>query len=177
MGKKCHGVATDRPDVKLSRLYCEGRDFAAESGTLVNASGTTGVVANNNALTWTADSYGVTPTVHLVDPGENDASLAVSVVGSVITVSLATDAGGDITTTAADVITAIGGDADAAALVDVANTDTSTGAAAVVAEAVNLSGQTPGFVGDDADAFAAGVASWTTGSGVDCCAREAGGGA
>lgn len=51
------------------------------------------------------------------DPGTNSASLSVSVSGNDITVSLATGAGGEITSTGADVAAAVNGSLEAANLV------------------------------------------------------------
>lgn len=113
------------------------------------ATDTTGVEGNNNALTWTAVTAGAAGNdidVVLNDPSGNDQALAVVVVGSVITVNLATGVAGAITSTAAQVKTAIEASAPAAALVTVAHTGASTGAAAVVEETANLAGghTTPG---------------------------------
>lgn len=103
----------------------------ADTATLL-----TGVVASNNALTWTAVTAGKAGnniTVHLKDPKANSQALSVSVSGTVITVNLATGIGGAITSTAAQVITAITASVQAAALLSVANTGVSTGASAVTA--------------------------------------------
>ena len=87
-------------------------------------------------LTYTAVKYGESENdiqvVH-VDPAANNAALAVSVVGRVITVSLATDGAGVITSTAAEVVAAIAGSAAAAALV--VATDENAGAGVVNAKA------------------------------------------
>ena len=56
-------------------------------------------------------------TVALVDPGAGSAELVVEVAGTAITVSLATDARGDIASTNTDVIDAINASAAASALV------------------------------------------------------------
>ncbi|MFM2091071.1 MAG: hypothetical protein RLZZ127_1560 [Planctomycetota bacterium] len=96
----------------------------------------TGVVASNNALTWTAKVAGALGNdiaVILRDPVANSAALSVSVTGKVITVNLATNGSGVITTTAAQVITAIGANTAANDLVTVANTGASTGAGVVAA--------------------------------------------
>lgn len=102
----------------------------------VQATLNTGVVGNNNALTWTAlepGTGGNSITVKLTDPGTT-ASLSVAVAGTDINVNLAY-ATGAITSTAAQVKAAIEASAEASALVTVAHTSTSTGAAAVVAVA------------------------------------------
>lgn len=108
----------------------------------------TGVIADDNALTWTSRDLGAAGndvTVTLEDPGANGSALAVDVVGNDITVSLATDGGGAITTTGDQLKAAIAADADANALVTVADTGASDGSGVVDAEATaSLSG------GDDA---------------------------
>jgi len=99
----------------------------------------TGDVASNNALTWTAVTAGAAGngiSAHLKDPYANSQALSVSVSGTAITVLLATDAAGAITSTAGDIITAIAGDAAAAALVVAANTGASTGLGVVTANVV-----------------------------------------
>lgn len=109
---------------------------APDSAPEVKATLATGVVASNNALTWTAKLNGVLGNkirVRLVDPKANSAALAVSVSQQAITVSLATSGAGAITTTAAALKTAIEANAAANALVGVANTGASTGAGVLTA--------------------------------------------
>ena len=109
---------------------------APDSQQEVKASVRTGVVGSNNALTFTAKLTGALGNnigVKLVDPKANNATLAVSVSDQVITASLATGSGGAITTTAAQLKTAIEANATANALVTVANTGASTGAGVVAA--------------------------------------------
>jgi phage tail sheath protein FI len=110
----------------------------------VKATLLTGVVASNNALTITsklAGALGNAISLELVNPGTNSASLAITVTGQAIRASLATSSGGAITTTAAQLKTAIEASTAANALVAVANTSTSTGAGAVAAlAATSLSG-------------------------------------
>lgn len=118
---------------------------APDSLPEVKATLTTGAVGSNNALTFTAKLYGALGndiTVHLKDPRANSAALAVSTFGKAITVSLATGSTGAVTTTAAQVITAIAAHAAANALVGVANTGASTGAGVVSASyrGVSLAG-------------------------------------
>lgn len=98
----------------------------------------TGVVASNNAITWTSKltgALGDAIRVVLKDPAANSAALSVAVSGKVITVNLATSGGGVITSTATQVMTAIAGNAAANALVGVASTGASTGAGVVEAVA------------------------------------------
>ena len=78
---------------------------------------------DDNGLTFTAVAYGPAGndiSIAYVDPGVADAELSVSVVGSAITVNLATDETEAITTTAAEVLAAIEASAAADALVTVA---------------------------------------------------------
>ena len=109
---------------------------APDSAPEVKATLSTGAVASNNALTFTSLLYGALGndiTVHLKDPKANSAALAVSVSGKAITVSLATGGTGTVTSTAAQVKTAVDANTAAAALVSVANTGASTGAGIVAA--------------------------------------------
>lgn len=69
----------------------------------------------------------------------NDTPLSVDVTGTAITVNVATDGGGSATSTAAQVITAVNDDAEAAALVTAAASGTVTGTVAAVS-ATNLAG-------------------------------------
>jgi uncharacterized protein len=105
---------------------------------------TTGVVANNNAIKWTADAQGEDGndiTVALVDPAGNDQALAVTLSGTAIRVSLATGAGGAISSTATAVIAAVNAHGAASALITAANAPTSSGAGLVTAVAATaLSG-------------------------------------
>lgn len=71
-------------------------------------------------LTFTAVEAGTdgnSINVTVVDPGANDADLEISVFVKTITVSLATDENGTITSTAAEVKAAVNANADAALLV------------------------------------------------------------
>lgn len=71
-------------------------------------------------LTYTAVNYGTEGnaiTVTHVDPSGNDQPLAVSVTGTDISVSLATDGAGTITSTAAEVKAAVNAHAEASLLV------------------------------------------------------------
>jgi len=106
---------------------------------------TGGTEAANNLFRVTADDPGAAGngiTVHLRDPGAASQALAVVVNGNDIVVNLATDAGSVVTSTAAQVRTALDASAAAAALISTALEGTSTGAGVVVAEASpeNLTG-------------------------------------
>ena len=86
-------------------------------------------------------------TVALVDPQANSSALSINVVGQAITVSLATDAAGALTTTATQLVAALNAHADASALVTAAATGGGTG---VVAAAPATGLTTPS---SDAHAF------------------------
>lgn len=80
-------------------------------------------------LTYTAKEFGVAGddiTIEYVDPEGNDEPLSVSVVGDAIEVSLETDSGGLIVSTAEDVLEAIEADVDANALVSVSISGTAS---------------------------------------------------
>ena len=100
--------------------------------------------ATDSDLTFTANSRHIGSdkiSVTFVDPATASASLSVAVSGRAITVNLATSTASAITTTAAEVQTAIQGDTDANALVAVTFAETS-GAGIVDAQAeVTLDGQ------------------------------------
>ncbi|MHB9038485.1 MAG: phage tail sheath C-terminal domain-containing protein [Armatimonadota bacterium] len=104
----------------------------------VAATVTTGVLGTDR-IAWTAKAAGVAGnaiSIALVASG-NDTPLSVEVAGQAITVHLATDATGDATSTAAEVVAAITGHVGASALVQAASTD--SGVVAAVATA-NLAG-------------------------------------
>ncbi len=112
---------------------------AVTAAAAVAASLATGVVASNNAITWTAKTAGTAGNsirVQLLDPAANTQSLAVDVDGNDIIVSLATNGGGAITSTPTTIIAAIAEDNTASQKVTAANTGASTGAAAVAAVAL-----------------------------------------
>jgi hypothetical protein len=99
----------------------------------------TGVVADNNAITWTAKpayagTAGHAIKVSLIDPGGNSKPLEVLIVNNEVRVMLATSGAGAITSTAAQVIAAVN-TAIGNSFVSAASTGVSTGAAAVVAAA------------------------------------------
>jgi len=98
----------------------------------------TGVEGSNNAILFTAleaGSAGEEVSIALIDPSGNNQALAVSIDGNAIKISLATSAEGAITSTAAQVISAVNEHLVAKELVHAANYGTSTGAAAVAAVA------------------------------------------
>lgn len=134
--EKCQAMFTE--------LYSKAAQALARANTTIPTSGTVGDVVeiigegvpdataqatlnvnpagDDNGLTLTAVAYGEDGndiTIAYVDPAENDASLSVGVVGNAISVALATDSEGAITSTAADVLAAIEASEAASALVTV----------------------------------------------------------
>jgi len=94
----------------------------------------TGVVATNNAITWTAvepELAGEAVSIELKDPSAASQALTIGVTDKAIVVNLATNAGSAITSTAAQVIAAVNTDAAASALLTAANTTGSSGAGVV----------------------------------------------
>ncbi|MTI12626.1 phage tail sheath subtilisin-like domain-containing protein, partial [Sansalvadorimonas verongulae] len=89
------------------------------------------VGTGDSGLTFAAQTTGAQGNalaVRFVNPQANDAALAVSVIGQVISVSLATNASGSVVTTADDVKTAIEGNTEAAGMVAVTLTGNGSGA-------------------------------------------------
>jgi hypothetical protein len=109
--------------------------LTSNAGAPVNAAQATlsrNPTGDDNALTFTARAYGTegnSISVAYVDPGANSQSLAVSVFRQAITVSLATNGGGSITSTAAQVKAAIEAHVTANQLVTVAINTADTGSA------------------------------------------------
>lgn len=102
-------------------------DVPAVVGTaiVVNLATDAGTAASKiiQDLTYTADAVGTAGnsiSVTYVDPAANDQALSVGVVGSAITVNLATGPAGAITSTAAEIKTAVDAFPAAAALVNIA---------------------------------------------------------
>jgi hypothetical protein len=131
-----------------SLIYLRGMAISSAAVTVFAANTaatlTTALTGSNNDLKYTAaatGSQGNYITVAYIDPLANNAVLAVSVSGYAITVSLATDGGGAITSLASDIVTAVGASVAATALVTVANASANDGTGAVTAlAATHLSG-------------------------------------
>ena len=99
-------------------------------------------LAANGDITYTAASVGITGNnirITHVDPGTPSAAIDVSVAAKHITVTLGTDAEGELLSTAEEVATAINADADASALVSAAASGDGQGIAAT-AQGVALTG-------------------------------------
>jgi len=107
---------------------------APNSAPAVLASLYTGVAASNNALVFNAVTIGMAAnalTVHLKDVKANNAPLQVSVGVNTVTIGLATNATGVITSTAAEVLAAIGASAPASLLVTCVHAANSDGSGVV----------------------------------------------
>lgn len=120
-----------RPIATLASAIIGIVGTAPDSQGEVKATLLAGDVTKNTALTYTAKLTGVRGnkvSVAYVNPRAMNAALAVAVNAQAITVSLATDVAGVITSTAAQVEAAILANDAAAALVGVVATGASTGA-------------------------------------------------
>lgn len=109
---------------------------APDSQDEVKATLSTGTVAANNGITYTAVGTGVLGnkvSVKYVDPKANSQALSIAVSGSDIVVNLATNGSGVITTTAALLLTALAASTAASALVTAAATGASNGTGLVAA--------------------------------------------
>lgn len=117
---------------------------ADDAAAAVAASADIACIPANTGITYTAVAAGEAGNnirIKYINPGDVSQALAITVVGNDISVSLATDANGDITSTAADVVTAINGDANASTLVTAADASGSDGSGVLTAKAVTyLSG-------------------------------------
>lgn len=112
--------------------------FDGEQGPSTAATLSTALAGANNDLDFTAvtaGSAGNDITIRYVDPSAISQALAVSVLASAITVSLATDGAGVITSTAAEIDAAIDALPAAAALVTPANKAANDGSGVVIAMA------------------------------------------
>lgn len=109
---------------------------APDAASDTKATAALGSTALDTALVATAVKAGVlgnAATIELVDPASNSATLSVATNGDAVTVNLATDESGIITSTAAEVLTAIDGDVDASAVLSVAHAAGSDGSGVVTA--------------------------------------------
>jgi hypothetical protein len=108
-------------------------------GTATTNPDETSAIRQAQAVIFTSTAWGQDGgnnlTAQLKDPGAANAPLGVIVAGNAITVNLATDADGKISSTAADVVNAVNGDRTAGALVTASKYRTNTGLGKVVAGA------------------------------------------
>jgi flagellar hook protein FlgE len=95
----------------------------------------TNALADVTLTAATAGLAGNAISIRFADPAANSQALGVSVSGSAVTVNLATDAGGNITSTAAQVAAAINADAAASALASAAAEGAGTGVVAAGGQA------------------------------------------
>ena len=133
-------VAADVTNGIALTTACTERTILHITNTEQEAKATleTDLAGNNNDLKFTSKlkgHFGNAIKVEYVDPDAASAKLGVTVSGTTISVSLATDASKDITSTAALVKAAIEATPAAAALVTVANKAADTGAGVVTAMA------------------------------------------
>jgi hypothetical protein len=150
-------IAIDGGSAQLFTLTSGSSRTAAQVATDLNTTVAAHVtlLSGNAGVTYTAVTTG-TPgnsiTVRYFDPGVNNATLSVSVTSLAITVSLATDSGGAITSTALLVKAAVDAFGASAALV----TTLLTGTGGTVVTAVgttNLAGGISGLTGASASAY------------------------
>lgn len=117
---------------------------APDSEDEVKATLLTGVVGDDNALTWESKlngELGNDISIKIIDPNANSQSLSVAVSGKYIEISLATAVDGAITTTADLLKTAVAANTEANALVTVTDTGASDGSGLMEAvRRVSLSG-------------------------------------
>jgi hypothetical protein len=101
------GDAFDTSDIECLSLELQIREYLV-----------TAMTGSDNDIQIIAREVGDTDVqLELVDPSANDAELSVVVAGEDITVNLATDSGGTITSTAQEVVDAINDDDTASELV------------------------------------------------------------
>lgn len=136
----------------LSLITGEASSGPSDPGFTVS----TQAVLVNQGITYRAVNYGTggnSITIRLLDPALTNSPLSFSVVGNAITASLATDGGGAITTTRAQLVTAMGASAPVSALV------TATGGDATVLTALAATALATGTTGSvitftsDGDSF------------------------
>lgn len=124
--------------VTTEQVATKTKTFDGTQGPSTAATLSTALAGANNDLDYTAataGSAGNSITIRYVDPGAISQALAVSVLASAITVSLATDGAGAITSTAGQISTAIAALPAAAALVSSANKAANDGTGVVIAMA------------------------------------------
>ncbi|TLN00363.1 hypothetical protein FDZ73_19665 [bacterium] len=126
VGGKTQAVLTNRQE-PVQKKNTQG---TYDSATLAPA----GV---NNDIVFTAKTAGASGiSVEILNPGAANQALKVTTVNNKISVSLATDAGSAITSTAAQVIAAVNNDPDASERVSVANAAANDGTGVMAAVAL-----------------------------------------
>lgn len=112
-------IETGPRPIRVARTSVIGIVGTAENAQAAIAA-TLSIGTGAAGIEFTAQSAGAAGndiSIAYVDPGANSAALGIVVSGNAITVNLATDAGGAITSTASEVQSAIDADNDASALV------------------------------------------------------------
>ena len=140
-GAEVTRITRERPPITVGASSIIGLVGSAPDAQVAAAAAVT-LGAGNAGVRFTADAAGRAGnaiTVALVDPQVNGAALAITVVGRMITVNLATSNAGRLTTTATQLKTAINADAGASALVTAVATGTGADVVAV-APATPLAG-------------------------------------
>lgn len=141
---ECSGEVDEDDELSTS---AGGKVATAETGAAAHVD--TGLVGENNGITWTALEAGEDGndlTVAIIDPPGNGVALSVDVDGTDIVVTAATDGASAITSTAADVMAAIAEHDAASQLVGTGNKGASNGTGKVkaVAETPLAGGEDPG---------------------------------
>jgi len=130
--KKIHIGANEGQNMDITIGDMRTGVLGAAAGT--GSGSATHATASLSGVTFTAvdaGSGGNEIQVEFVDSGSGK-SLTVAVTGKTITVTLATDSGGNITSTVSDIVSAINGDTDASALVTASGSGTTTVSAGIV---------------------------------------------
>lgn len=136
MAKFLHGVEVLEIDAGPRPIQTVRSGVIGIVGTAPNAAGATaatltlGNAPSGTGIVYTAAEAGTAGNnvrVRYVDPGEASATLAVTVDGNDITVALGTDTESAISSTAADIITAVKTSAEAGALATAAAAEGSSG--------------------------------------------------
>lgn len=147
---------TDITGVRATILNGATLSTGANAGTVtvVSAGNDNDVTFTDARATATQGAFAESISIVFADPGANDANLTVAVTQDAndnytITVSLATDNNGAITSTADDIVAAIANDADASALVTaVASEGDGSGVVEATAAPQTLSGGHDGLNND-----------------------------
>ncbi|KAB7741013.1 zinc carboxypeptidase [Nostocoides sp. F2B08] len=134
---RIHALAAEFPQIsEIVELPYETNGYRRAAQAVLGSSNATRVAIDSKA--WGHEG-GNDISVSFVDPGTADSALGVSVSGSTVTVSLATNASGTLTSTAAQVVSAINADSVASALVTASTYRGSTGSGTVTATTATLS--------------------------------------
>ncbi len=170
--------------IVTAHLENDGSAITATVGDVVNAitagakAASVEVGADNAKIKVTAKTAGFEGndlSIVLADPGANDKALSVDYDDGVITVNLATDGSGSITSTGADVVAAINADVEASALVyaELGTGSDGTGTCAAVASTALVGGSDEAPVtaangtGSDGSGTASETAATALAGGVD----------